>query len=64
MRRFRLFFGSGSFRKYSDYMFVAAVIVGLIYELNGCRTDISKVGTDANNQKTELIENSKYNNQN
>lgn len=64
MRGFRLFFGFGSVRKYSDYMFVAAVIVGLIYELNGCRTEISKVGTDANNQKTELIENSKYNSQN
>ena len=53
MGKFQSIFGSGRWSKASDYVFVIVVILGFIYELNGCRNQNSSVVDNTPEQKIE-----------
>lgn len=61
MGRFKSFFGSSRLSKYSDYIFVIVVVLGLIYEISGCITENSRKPTDAFEQKIEQPETGELN---
>ena len=56
MRKFKSLFGSGRLSLYSDYLFVIVVILGLIYELNSCRTENRSIPDFTPEQKVETSE--------
>ena len=56
MGRFKSLFGSGSLSRFSDYVFVIVVILGLIYELNGCLIANTSVHDNSPEQKIEASE--------